>query len=287
MEQIRRFLRREDGQVMGFLVIVAMAMLVGIFFIYNMGDFFVFLIQQSNAVDAAVISAANAQADCLNNIVEANNTLMILYWCCIIVCFASCGVPFCWCCLCGAMGAIMNMLEWTYRFGLYIYKSTAAYLAWKAGIDAYKASGGKDSGFILKPCRKWSQILNALNLDEVKFRLFHALYPQETYCGLGEKKTSNRFDWAGGKTDRPDRIGSYGGFFDEEEPLVLGLSMNTKFKGIGSWFSKSQTIWLGAIARVYGGHLHRSGPWPGQPGACGSATFRAKLVPFEIKYLMY
>ncbi|MBN1897688.1 MAG: hypothetical protein JW827_02840 [Spirochaetes bacterium] len=271
-----RFLRREEGQTLGIFSLVVLALVVAIFFVYNVGDFFIFCIKEQNAVDAAALSMASLQANALNDIVKENEGPYIaIYTACQAICWACCACcgPWCPCCcsLCPFMAAIIRITEWAWRIRSWMIVIQADMQIWNVANSAYKDSGG--SGF-----------LNAFaiplftQLDELKPSIPKCLSWQETFCGLAEKKRQGSYNWAGMVENSSSVGGSYKGYYDKKGPKVY-CQVEVAYHPVTFWFQYSKKMFFKAGARPYGGNVHPRWFWWGRIGN-GKASFTAKLVPF-------
>lgn len=290
MEMLKRFIKREEGQTLGLYAFVVMGLIVAVFFVYNLGDFFIFWIRENNAIDAAAISVAALEADTLNSIIELNYFLEAFYAAMIGICWACCACCFlfcpCCCALCAITTPLMNFMEIAVRMiQNYVLNGPVLfiqgmYLAFKN----YRDSGGKGSILPVISSDGYGTKIrpdNPLYLEKIESTL-PKTYPwtwQKTYCGLAEKKTQGKYDWAGGKTRKPYQRGSYGGYYDKDGPGVHCTGYAT-YKPVTRWFSSSKRIVLGASARPYGGHVHPLFSFFGATFSGGKPTFTAKLVPY-------
>lgn len=278
---IRKFLYKEDGQTLGLFALVTLVLIVVAFFIYNVGDFFIFCIREQNAVDAAALSGAAVQANALNKIVKLNRKpipqLYLTYiWLCRICCLC-CG-PHCGCCcsICPTMGSLMRVTEFGWRLLLWSKLIQADLSSYKAVRDAYRNSGGK--GSIIPTIIP----LTLLKIVEIKERVPKVRGRSSTFCGVAEKKRNRKYDWAGGKHQDPDIKGSYKGYYDKKGPFVL-CSVVVEYKPVTSWFPFSKKLFFKAAARPYGGNVHPK-RWRYGLRGWGKATFTAKLVPVKSLY---
>ena len=86
----KKFIKSQKGQAIGFFPLVAIVLVVAIFFVYNLGNYFYTYMREQNAIDAAVFSGAAMQADALNGIILINQILLGTYTIEILACIASC-----------------------------------------------------------------------------------------------------------------------------------------------------------------------------------------------------
>ncbi len=273
---LKKIFTNEKGEALGLFILVIGGLIVATLFVYNIGDFFVSWIKEQNAVDAASITAAAIQADALNAIIAENYGLETAYAALISTCWSCCACCdphgcFCCCSVCGSTSAAMKIIEKTARGMQTLLLKGSQITATIYAIKNYKKSGGK--GNILPK-------VSSLKLDPVIVML-PKTYPwgwKKTYCGLVEKLTRNKYDWAGGKSKKPYIVGSYGGYYDKAGPGVSVIAY-FKFNPITSWFTKKRIV-LHSSARPYGGNVHPlkvsffGNIFPG-----GVPTFTAKIVP--------
>jgi len=284
----KKFIKSQKGQAIGFFPLVAIVLVVAIFFVYNLGNYFYTYMREQNAIDAAVFSGAAMQADALNGIISINRILLGIYVVEILVCVGSCLNPFCPCCACPA---VINWIRTTSKIAettLTAISKSAPVLS-LAAMDIYKKSGGKAS------FPYYGIAVSNLKLDPVHFKISFAKYGIKLFMGLAEKERRGKYDWAGGKETKSEIAGSFGkrkgpndpgGTYDRKGPYTIGFAV-CNFRPVTSWFSKyERKIIVMAKARPYGGNVHTVGykikkflfefeaniPW-------GIANFKAKLVP--------
>lgn len=282
---LRKFLFKEDGQTLGLFALVALALVVAIMFVYNIGDFFIFCIREQNAVDAAAISAASIQADYLNEIVRINKlpfpqAYLGFIWACRLCC-ACCGAH-CGCCcsICPAMSAAMRAVEFSWRLLLWSKVVLADINSIRAAQNAYRSSGGKGKIFpVITPLASLPSNGGIGKIVEIRERVPKARTPSPTFCGVGEKKRNQQYDWAGGIQQYPEIMGSYEGYYDKRGPAVV-CTANVTYTPKTLWFNFNKKLIFKAAARPYGGNVHPK-RWRYGWRGWGSATFTAKLVPVK------
>ncbi len=291
---ISKFLRSNDGQTAWLSPIIAVVLVVALFFVYNIGEYYYMYVREQNAIDAATYSGAAMQADSLNVIVKINKILLIAYTGFVVICAACIAfatltgiwihVPGC----CGGAGAAMNAAEKiALATSTMLNKGSIAFSV--AAMAIYKKSGGIGSfpeAGVFVTTLKLNRIYHGWFVRPIGYPPF--LLPMNTFVGMAEKKRKNIYDWAIGKKKKPHVYGSFGqprggtsgGRYDKKGPYAIGWA-RVKYTPALSWFKKYQRhLYLAAKARPYGGNVHTMRllslrPW-------GHESFKAKLVP--IKY---
>ncbi len=264
-----RFIKEQKGQTIGLFPIVALVLVVAVFFVYNIGNYYYDYMREQNAIDAAVYSGAAMQADALNMIVIINKSLLTIYGLSITFCLVGIVASFftggaAACPFCKGAGITMSVVEKAALVTMeMVNKGSLGFSA--AAMDIYKQSGGKAK----KPFVNYLVTVSTLKLEKVYWDKFLRpgcpafFWPKRTFMGMVEKKTDGVYDWAGGRTTKPYVYGTFGqpkkgksgGRYDKKGPGVVGYA-KIKFVPAASWFKKyKRNIYVAAQARPYGGNI--------------------------------
>jgi len=266
---IRQFIKEKEGQTIGLFPIIALVLIVAVFFVYNTGNYYYAYIREQNAIDAAVYSGAAMQADALNMVVIINKSLLTIYGLSIAFCLigivgslftgGASACPFC-----KGAGITISIVEKAAQATMEMVNTGSIGFS-AVAMDIYKKSGGKAR----RPIIDFAVKVSPLKLEKIYWDHFMRpgcpdfFFPRKTFMGMVEKKTENVYDWAGGRDGKPYIYGTFGqpkngtsgGRYDKKGPGSVGFA-KTRFVPLSSWFHKLKiNILVAAQARPYGGNI--------------------------------
>lgn len=264
---LSKLIRSDGAQTLGMVPVIALVLIVAVFFVYNTGDYYYAFMREQNAIDAAVYSAAAMQSEALNMVVIINKTLFTVYMVSVMTCagaivsmmFTAGSTTPVACGICKSAGVILQSVEKAALMTMQMINSQASSLVFSlAAMDIYQRSGGKADIFSYKV------IASRLRLEELYWDNFlqptcyggiPACKPVKTFMGMVEKQTDGEYDWAGGRTSKPYIYGNFNGLYDKDGPGVIGWA-RIRFEPKMSWFRVfGRHITVFAQARPYGGTL--------------------------------